>query len=98
MTKEEIVEAIKEMSVIDLADLVKELEDTFGVSAAAPVAVAAAAPADGNGAAPAAEEEQTHDQRKDSDLASQLHQRIGIAQPMAAEAGFEGVWGSNSAG
>ena len=57
MTKEEIVEAIKEMSVIDLSDLVKELEDTFGVSAAAPVAVAAAAPADGDGAAAAAEEQ-----------------------------------------
>ncbi|MFL2764260.1 MAG: 50S ribosomal protein L7/L12 [Dehalococcoidia bacterium] len=42
MTKEEILEAIKSMSVIDLADLVKELEDVFGVSAAAPVAVAAA--------------------------------------------------------
>ena len=57
MTKEEIVEAIKEMSVIDLSDLVKELEDTFGVSAAAPVAVAAAAPADEDGAAAAAEEQ-----------------------------------------
>ena len=41
MTKDEILSAIKEMSVIDLADLVKELEETFGVTAA-PVAVAAA--------------------------------------------------------
>ncbi|MBN17959.1 MAG: 50S ribosomal protein L7/L12 [Chloroflexi bacterium] len=49
MTKEEILEAIKSMSVIDLADLVKDLEEVFGVSAAAPVAVAAP------GAAPAAE-------------------------------------------
>ena len=46
------------MSVLDLADLVKELEETFGVSAAAPVAVAAAPAADGAGAA-AAEEEQS---------------------------------------
>ncbi len=36
-TKEEIVEAIKELSVIDLSELVKELEEVFGVSAAAPV-------------------------------------------------------------
>ena len=57
-TKEEILEAIKGMSVLDLAELVKELEDTFGVSAAAPVAVAAAPAADG-GSAAAEEEEQT---------------------------------------
>ena len=57
-TKEEILDAIKEMSVLDLADLVKELEETFGVSAAAPVAVAAAPAADG-GAAAAEEEEQS---------------------------------------
>ena len=44
MTKEEILEGIKSLSVIDLADLVKALEDEFGGSAA-PVAVAAAAPA-----------------------------------------------------
>ena len=56
-TKEEILESIKEMSVIELSELVKELEDTFGVSAAAPVAVAATS---GDGAATApAEEEQT---------------------------------------
>jgi len=42
MSKEEILGAIKEMSVLDLADLVKSLEEEFGVSAAAPVAVAAA--------------------------------------------------------
>jgi large subunit ribosomal protein L7/L12 len=52
MTKEEIKEAIKSMTVLELSELVKELEDEFGVTAAAPVAVAAA-PAD---AAPAAEE------------------------------------------
>jgi large subunit ribosomal protein L7/L12 len=44
LTKEEIVAAIKNMTVLDLADLVKTLEGEFGVSAA-PVAVAAAAPA-----------------------------------------------------
>lgn len=56
-TKEEILEAIKGMSVLDLADLVKQLEEEFGVSAAAPVAAVAVAPG-ANGAA-AAEEEQT---------------------------------------
>ena len=47
MTKEEIMEAIENMTVLELADLVKAMEDKFGVSAAAPVAVAAAAPATG---------------------------------------------------
>ena len=41
LTKEELIEQIKKMSVLDLADLVHALEDEFGVSAAAPVAVAA---------------------------------------------------------
>ena len=41
-TKEEVLDAIKGMSVLELSELVKELEDVFGVSAAAPVAVAAA--------------------------------------------------------
>lgn len=50
MTKEEILEAIKGMTVLELADLVKAMEDEFGVSAAAPVAVAAA-PAAGGAAA-----------------------------------------------
>ena len=60
MTKQEIIDAIKQMSVMDLADLVKTLEEEFGVSAAAPVAVAAA-PAAGAGPAAAAPvvEEQT---------------------------------------
>lgn len=52
-----IIEAIKGLSVMELADLVKALEEEFGVSAAAPVAVAAAAPAGGGEAA--AEEEKT---------------------------------------
>ena len=42
MTKEEVLESIKQMSVLDLSELVKALESTFGISAAAPVAVAAA--------------------------------------------------------
>ncbi len=42
VTKEELLETIKGMSVLDLADLVKALEDEFGITAAAPVAMAAA--------------------------------------------------------
>ena len=49
MTKEEIMEAIENMTVLELSELVKDMEEKFGVSAAAPVAVAAA-----GGAAPAA--------------------------------------------
>ena len=45
MTREEIIQAIKEMSVLELNELVKACEEEFGVSAAAPVAVAGAAPA-----------------------------------------------------
>lgn len=46
-TKEEIIEALKEMSLLEASELVKMIEDTFGVSAAAPVAVAAAGAAAG---------------------------------------------------
>ena len=56
MKKDEIMQAIKEMTVLELAELVKDLEEVFGVSAAAPVAVAAAPAA---GAAEAAQEEKT---------------------------------------
>ncbi len=43
MTKEQIIDAIKEMSVLELNDLVKAIEEEFGVTAAAPVAAAGAA-------------------------------------------------------
>lgn len=59
LTNEEIIEAIKNMSVLQLSELSKQLQEVFGVSAAAPVAVAAmpgAAPAAAAEAAPAAEE------------------------------------------
>jgi large subunit ribosomal protein L7/L12 len=56
MNKEQIMEAIEQMTVLELSELVKALEEKFGVSAAAPVAVAAA-PAAGAGAA--VEEEKT---------------------------------------
>ena len=52
VTKEDVVKFISNMSVLELSELIKEFEEKFGVSAAAPVAVAAAgAPAEGGGAA-----------------------------------------------
>ena len=60
MTKEEIMQAIESMTVLELSELVKAMEEKFGVSAAAPVAVAAAAPAAG-GAADAGEEKTEFD-------------------------------------
>ncbi len=56
MTKDQILDAIKQMNVVELADMVKSLEDEFGVSAAAPVAVAAAPAAAAEAAAPAEEQ------------------------------------------
>jgi large subunit ribosomal protein L7/L12 len=47
LSKEEILEAISEMSVMDIVDLISAMEEKFGVSAAAPVAAAAAAPSSG---------------------------------------------------
>ena len=58
ISKDDVIEFIANMSVLDLSELIKELEDKFGVSAAAPVAVAGA-PAAGGGEAAPAEEEQT---------------------------------------
>ena len=57
ITKEQVIEFIEKMSVLELAEMVKELEDKFGVSAAAPVAVAAAGPAGGGEAAAAEKDE-----------------------------------------
>ena len=51
VTREEIIEALKEMSLLEASELVKDIEETFGVSAAAPVAVAAVAGAEGGAAA-----------------------------------------------
>lgn len=56
VTKEDVVKFIENMTVLELSELVKELEERFGVSAAAPVAIAAAA---GPGAEAAPAEEQT---------------------------------------
>ncbi len=56
VSKEDVIDFIANMTVLELSELIKELEEKFGVSAAAPVAMAAAAaPADGGGAAAAEE-------------------------------------------
>ena len=62
-TKEEILDAISGMTVLELSELLKDFEERFGVTAAAPVAVAAAAAPGGSGgdAAPAAEEQDEFD-------------------------------------
>ncbi|MTB70422.1 50S ribosomal protein L7/L12 [Arsenicicoccus sp. MKL-02] len=62
LSNDELLEAFKEMTLIELSEFVKQFEDTFGVTAAAPVAVAAAgAPAGGGGDAAAAEEKDEFD-------------------------------------
>ena len=59
VTRDEIIEALKAMPALELAELVTELEEVFGVSAAAPMAVVAGAPAGGD--APAADEKTEFD-------------------------------------
>ena len=59
LSKDQILEAIDGMTVLELSELVKAFEERYGVTAAAPVAVAAAPSAAGDGGAPAAAEEQT---------------------------------------
>ena len=63
MTREELIQAISEMSVLELSELVKELEEKFGVSAAAPAMMMpmAGMPAAGGAAAPAEEEKTEFD-------------------------------------
>jgi large subunit ribosomal protein L7/L12 len=57
-TKEEILDSIAGLTVLELSELLKDFEERFGVTAAAPAAVAVAAPAGGGGGEAAAEEEQ----------------------------------------
>lgn len=61
LSKDEILDAIANMSVLEVSELVKAMEDKFGVTAAAPVAVAAAAPGAGGEAGEAAEEQTEFD-------------------------------------
>ena len=59
LTKDQILDGISELSVLELSELLKEFEERFGVTAAAPVAGAAAAPAAGGADAGGGDEEQT---------------------------------------
>jgi large subunit ribosomal protein L7/L12 len=59
LTKEQILDGIAELTVIQLSELLKDFEERFGVTAAAPVAVAAAAPAAGGDAGAGVEEEKS---------------------------------------
>ncbi len=59
VTKEDVIEFISNMTVLELSEFISELEEKFGVTAAAPVAVAAAGAAAGGDAGGAAEEEKT---------------------------------------
>ncbi|MDQ4039562.1 MAG: 50S ribosomal protein L7/L12 [Actinomycetota bacterium] len=61
MSTDDLLDAFKEMTLLELSDFVKQFETTFDVTAAAPVAVAAAAPAAGGGAAEAEAEQDEFD-------------------------------------
>ncbi|HSE56460.1 MAG TPA: 50S ribosomal protein L7/L12 [Nocardioidaceae bacterium] len=61
LSTDELLDAFKEMTLIELSEFVKQFEDTFGVTAAAPVAVAAAPAAGGNGGEAAVEEQDEFD-------------------------------------
>jgi len=84
LTKDELIEAIKGMTVLELSEMVKALEEEFGVSAAAPVAVAAA-PAAGTAAAAEPEEEKT---QFDVVLAAFGDQKIQVIKVVRALTGL----------
>lgn len=80
LTTEELIEAFKELSLIELSDFVKAFEETFDVTAAAPAAVAAA-PAAGGDAGAAEAEEQTE---FDVVLESAGDKKIGVIKEVRA--------------
>ena len=84
MNREEIISAIEGMTILELADLVKEMEEKFGVSAAAPVAAAgAAAPAT------AAEEEKTEFDVVLKDVGSEKIKVIKVVREVVAGLGLK---------
>ena len=84
MNREEIISAIESMTILELADLVKEMEEKFGVSAAAPVAVAgAAAPA------AAAEEEKTEFDVVLKDVGSEKIKVIKVVREVVSGLGLK---------
>lgn len=78
VSKQDVIDFIANMSVLDLSELIKELEDKFGVSAAAPVGVAMAAPAAGDAVAV---EEKTE---FDAILTSAGDKKIGVIKEVRA--------------
>ena len=82
MSREEILNAVAEMSVLELSELIKEMEEKFGVSAAA---VAVAAPAGGGAAADGVVEEQTE---FDVVLASFGEKKVGVIKAVRAMTGL----------
>lgn len=86
ITREQIIEAIKSMNVLELSELVKELEEIFGVSAAAPVAIAAAAPA--AGAPEAAAEEAAEQTEFDVVLTAVGDQKIKVIKVVHEQTGL----------
>ena len=86
MNREEIISAIESMTVLELAELVKDLEEKFGVSAAAPVAVAAA-PAAAAAAAP--EEEKTEFDVVLKDVGSEKIKVIKVVREVCAGLGLK---------
>ena len=82
MSREEILNAVAEMSVLELSELIKEMEEKFGVSAAA---VAVSAPAGGGQPAESAAEEQTE---FDVVLASFGEKKVGVIKAVRAMTGL----------
>jgi large subunit ribosomal protein L7/L12 len=80
LSTDELLEAFKEMTLIELSEFVKQFEDTFNVTAAAPVAVAGAAPAAGGGDAAAADEKDEFDVV----LVSAGDKKIGVIKEVRA--------------
>ncbi len=80
VTKEDVVEFIANMSVLELSELIKEMEEKFGVTAAAPVAMAVGAPAAGGEGAAAAEEKTEFDVI----LTSAGDKKIGVIKEVRA--------------
>ena len=83
MTKEEIMQAIESMTVLELSELVKAMEEKFGVSAAAPVAVAAVA-----GPAAAAEAEEEEKTEFDVVLANVGQEKIKVIKAVREATGL----------
>jgi large subunit ribosomal protein L7/L12 len=85
LTKEQILDGIAELTVIELSELLKDFEEKFGVTAAAPAAVAIAAPAGGGAAADSGEDEKSE---FDVILAAAGDKKIGVIKVVRALTGL----------